>query len=264
MLRKFNINGRDDLVGTDFGRYVKYKHPEKQGRMPLLSGKTWKTQHDPWRGISRTALGIDYLKPYPVQNRAFQPEIKSKACKMFELNCFDAEDNPEYGYDVYVQRLGCYIQHKESSEIPNDPDIENPYNEDANNGQNPHEYVPHLETLDNENAILIFERSQSGSIEDTMIAARKQWESRWRRLPFYLAFETHDDLQDDGAMAVQYMRLIVNDLFKSAAESWKELLDISSNHVSILEDKIYEQPAGKSLSLSSKFGTQRIIAKFNR
>ena len=251
LLRKFNINARDDLVGTDFGRYVKYKRPEQRGGKPLLSGKTWKTQHDPWRGISRTALGIDYLKPYRLQNQAFQPELKSKAaaaCKMFELNCFDAEDNPQYGYDAYVQRLSCYIQHKEApSEIPNDPDIENPYKEDPKNEHNnPHEYIPHLETLDNQNAIIIFENSQSGSIEDTMIAARKQWESRWRRLPFYLAFETHDDPQDDSAMALQCMRLIMNDLLKCAAESWKELLDISSNHVSILEDKIFEAPADES------------------
>ena len=247
LLRKFNINARDDLVGTDFGRYIKPKRSEPQGRKPLLSGKTWNTQHDPWRGISRTALGMDYLKPYPVQNRASKPEFKSKACKMFELNCFNAEDNPEYGYDVYTQRLGCYIQHKEApSEIPNDPDIGNPYHEDPNKDQNPYEYVPHLETLDNQNAIIIFENSQSGSIEDTMIAARKQWESRWRRLPFYLAFETHDDLEDDGALALQCMRLILNDLFKCATESWKELLDISSSHVSILEDKIYEQPADES------------------
>ncbi len=62
-------------------------------------------------------------------------------------------DNPTYGYDVYAQRLSCYIQHKEPVQIvPDDPDIENPYiasNGRRRQGANGNEYVPNLETLDN-------------------------------------------------------------------------------------------------------------------
>ena len=65
LLHKFNITPRDDLVGTDFGKYVKYKRPERRGGKPFLSGKSWKTTHDPWRGISRTSFGLDYLRHYP-------------------------------------------------------------------------------------------------------------------------------------------------------------------------------------------------------
>ena len=67
-------------------------------------------------------------------------------------------------------------------------DIENPYRE-VKNETDTHKYVPDLHSLDNGNTIIIFENSQSGSIDDTLIAARQQWESRWRRLPFYLAYE---------------------------------------------------------------------------
>ena len=72
--------------------------------------------------------------------------------------------------------------------MSNYQDIENPYRE-VKNESDTHKYVPDLHSLDNGNTIIIFENSQSGSIEDTLIPARQQWESRWRRLPFYLAYE---------------------------------------------------------------------------
>ena len=31
LLHKFNITAQDSLVGTDFGKYVKYKRPERRG-----------------------------------------------------------------------------------------------------------------------------------------------------------------------------------------------------------------------------------------
>ena len=43
LLRKFNINNRDDLTGTDFGKFIKYKRPERRGGKPFTNGKAWKT-----------------------------------------------------------------------------------------------------------------------------------------------------------------------------------------------------------------------------
>lgn len=54
-------------------------------------------------------------------------------------------------------------------EVPVSPNIENPYSQ--GNG-----YVPRIENLDNGNTIIIFENSYTGSIEDTLISARQQWE----------------------------------------------------------------------------------------
>lgn len=106
-MHKFNIDARDDLVGTDFGKWVKYKRPERRGGKPFLNGKTWKTTHDPWRAISRTSFGLDYLKTYkcPDYHDRSNEDVKEK---MFELNYYDEEDNPKYGYDIFVQRLVSY------------------------------------------------------------------------------------------------------------------------------------------------------------
>lgn len=140
----------------------------------------------------------------------------------------------------------CYIQHKEPvSELPGYANIENPY--EASNGKSdPHEYFPRLESLDNGNVIILFENSCSGSIDDTMISAREQWESRWRRLPFYLAYESHDDQQDDDRMALECMKVILTDICKSLADSWDHLIDLANVHVDCLQDKIYDQPADES------------------
>ncbi|KAL8802479.1 MAG: hypothetical protein Q9182_003787 [Xanthomendoza sp. 2 TL-2023] len=261
LLRKFNISTRDDLVGTDFGYYVKNKQRERRGK-PLLTGKSWKTIHDPWRSITNTSFGLDYLKPYRVRNQDAQAR-RDRTGKMMELSCYDEDDNPSYGWDVYAQRLvsllprmmfstltldqSCYVQHKEPASgvpVPGYPDVENPY-ENGTGKQDPHEYFPRLESLDNGNAIIIFENSYSGSIDDTMVAARQQWESRWRRLPFYLAYESHDVSSDDQ-LALECMKMVLADVWKSVSDSWDCLIDLSNVHVDCLQDRIYEQPADET------------------
>ena len=221
---------------------MKYKRPEVRGGKPFLSGKSWKTTHDPWRGISRTSFGLDYLRQYPCPKDRVKRE-QDYTDKMFELNYYDQEDQPRYGFDVFVQRISCYIQHKESAQ--NIPEyLESPY-QMKKTESDPHRYMPQLETLDNGNTIIIFGNSSSGSIEDTLISARQHWESRWRRLPFYLAYESHD-ISNDDTMAVECMKIILADVFKSVVENWESFLDVCNTHVSILEEKIYEQPADES------------------
>ncbi len=243
LLHKYNINSQDDVVGTDFGRYVKYKRPERRGGKPFMSGKSWKTTHDPWRGVSRTSFGLDYLKPYASPEPAKRREDARE--KFMELKHYDENDNPRYGYDVFVQRLSCYVQYKESVQGTTDAQgVQNPYL-NQQSGSNNHKYVPQLDQLDNANTIIIFENSQSGSISDTLIAARETWESRWRRLPFYLLYES-GNITDDDLMALECVKTILQDIWKAVAQQWEDFLDTCNTHVSILEDKIYEQPADES------------------
>ena len=89
LLRKFNIDSRDKLVGTDFGDWVRHKRPERRAGKPVLSGRTWKPQHDPWRGISRTAFGIDYLKQYSCNGLGEADAEVDEDVKLMELNRYD-------------------------------------------------------------------------------------------------------------------------------------------------------------------------------
>lgn len=185
LLRKFNIDASDDLVGTTFGRWAQYDRPQQRGGKPVLNGKTFRAQRDPWRGISRAAFGCDYLKHY---DRGVVTHAPFQQKPLMELNHYDDVDQPAYGYDAYVQRLSVYVQlsnGKPGQAV--DPDIPNPYNEEAfeeyqrlkrqygNVDANEHreKYVPQLRTLDNGNTIIIFENSVTGSVKDTLIGARQ-------------------------------------------------------------------------------------------
>lgn len=145
---------------------------------------------DPWRGVRRTGFGVDYLKPYDARNgRGGARDVDGRVdVKMMELNRYDDTDGASFGHDVYVQRLSVYIQHDEDERLPPD-DVRNPYAqpEQSNNHTGAIDgsptqrmsKMPPLDTLDNGNTIIIFEHSQSGSVKDTLIAARDMIESRW-------------------------------------------------------------------------------------
>ena len=248
LLRKFNIDASDDLVGTTFGRWARYDKPQQRGGKPVLNGKTFRAQRDPWRGISRAAFGCDYLKFYN-KNTSMNAPGAADLKPMMELNHYDEHDQPCYGYDVYVQRLSVYVQLSDGKPGQAvDPDIPNPYNEEAygeyqrlkkqygNVDANEHQdrYIPKLRTLDNGTTIIIFENSQSGSVKDTLIGARQELESRWRRLTFYLPRE---DMDNDGTLATECMDFILKDIFKAVAYNWDRFLSVCETHVSILEDK---------------------------
>lgn len=165
---------------------------------------------------------------------------------------FACLDTPVHGYDVYVQRISCYVQHKQltAEPPPTDPDITSPYLPESQfeggNNDAKKEYIPRLNTLDNGNAILIFDNSHSGTLDETLIPPRQSWEARWRRLPFFLAFESRDLVASDDELAYHCTRIILEDIFKVLSGCWDTLLDLSYDHVSILEDKIYEQPADET------------------
>ena len=89
LLRKFNIDGRDELVGSNFGRYAKSSKPDQRGGKPFPTAKSWKVQHDPWRGISKTSFGFEYLKEYQVRDQSTEGQTSEQ--KMMELNGYDEE-----------------------------------------------------------------------------------------------------------------------------------------------------------------------------
>ncbi|KAF2268443.1 hypothetical protein CC78DRAFT_510193 [Lojkania enalia] len=253
LLRKFNIDASDDLIGTSFGRWAKYDKPKRRGDKPVLSGKSFRTQRDPWRGISRIAFSLDYLRHY----EKHKISDSNSGMKMMELNNYDYNENPVYSHDVYAQRLSVYVQLSDGEAgLPIDPDIRNPYHDeeyeeyyrlkqqygsiDASGNEL---YIPKLQTLDNGSTIILFEQSQSGLVEDTLIGARQEIEQRWRRLTFYLPRE---DAQDEEKLVTECMDFVLRDVFKALATTWEKYLNLCETHVGILEDKIYENPADES------------------
>lgn len=195
-------------------------------------------------------------------------------------------DEPVREHDIYVQRLSCYIQHKQTlsenkkwlarEDLPEkshfyppdaDADVDVDVDVDSNDDKPGHQnYKGHRRLrrlMDNGNAIIVFDNSSSENIDDTLIPARRELECRWRRLPFHLAFEDHnlflehvndDDDDDDDRnedeeddkLALSCSKAIINDIFKSVVATWDIFLDQAYTHMTILEDKIYERPDDES------------------
>ncbi|MBE7181576.1 MAG: hypothetical protein INR71_10285 [Terriglobus roseus] len=253
LLRKFNIDPRDELVGMSFGKWAAFSKPQRRGGKPMLNGKAFRNQRDPWRGISRCAFGMDYLKDF----RPGECPPYKDSYKMMELNGFTPTGDPAYQNDVYVQRISVYIQKNDGEpKQPTDPEERNPYDRDEMEEFERQKrkysaqaeeaglenYFPILKTLDNGSTIIIFEDSTTGHAQDCLIQARREIETRWRRLTFYLPREELDEEQ----LALECMNLVLGDIFKALTTSWERYLHKSGAHVSILEDKIYDQPADES------------------
>lgn len=272
LLTKFNIASsgvQDDVVGTGFGRWAKYDKPQYRAGKPVLNSKTFRTSKDPWRGVSRTGFGVDYFKSYKPSVILHDSEADRGRFKFMELNHWE-EDLGEaiHGYDVYVQRLSVYIQRNEGPVTlsPTDnTDVRNPYMHVAKDPDHADgdpappkrssslplldkasmqaKVLERLSSLDNNSTIIVFESSQTGKPTDTLIQARSDIETRWRRLMFYLS---RDDYVTDDRLALDCMDLVLKDIFKGLQASWEKTISKCEEHVNILEDKIYENPADES------------------
>ncbi|RPA89268.1 hypothetical protein L873DRAFT_1722655 [Choiromyces venosus 120613-1] len=234
LIHKFRIKDNDDIVGLqEFGDWLLQKKPQRRAGKPLLVSKSWKTTADPWRGVTKCSFGVDYMKHYACGDA----EIGDKETLVSGLMGYDANDNPVHRYNVFSQRFSVYVQYAASDLQTPGPDIESPY-KGLEHGSRP------LQKLyDNGSTIIVFDNSDTHSIYDTLISARGEWESRWRRLPFYL---TNGRPEAEGQITSECMKIITQDIFKALVNCWDQLLDVSWEHVSILEEKIYEQPADES------------------
>jgi hypothetical protein len=68
-------------------------------------------------------------------------------------------------------------------------------------------------------------------VEDTLIGARQEIESRWRRLTFYLPRE---EVSNDERLTTECMDFILQDIFKALAFAWEKYINICETHVGIL------------------------------
>lgn len=260
LLRKFNISDRGNnvmgLTGTSFGKWAVYDKPQRRAGKPVLNSKSFRTSRDPWRGISRTGFGMDYLKYY-------HPDVVSdndvaNEFKLCELNHWDTERGnvPAHGYDVYVQRLSVYVQRNEGPvNMSPDGDMGNPYTPTprtsmtvnaANGDMEKTEDVgalPLMNSMDNNSTIIVFEASHTGYADDTLVQGRQEMETRWRRLMQLLPKE---DIPNEDLITVELMNIVIKDIMKALQVYWDKLLGKCDEHVNILEEKIYEHPADES------------------
>jgi len=255
LLTKFNIDHPSEVAGMQgFTEWARYETPRHRNGKPLSSGRSFREQTDPWRNVSRTAFGLDYLKVYPTA----PPEKRTRPwstfgrdrpvdAKMMHLKAYEDVRSSD-GFDVSVQRLSTYVQRKlgHPGRVSPDVDVPSPYKKDLHDapptGDDEKDKID-LKCLDNSNTVIIFEASPSLLLEDCLIQPRNDFENRWRRLSFYL--EKKEAL-NDALLASQCTNMILGDIFHGLAIVWEEFLHVANDHVSLLEDKIYDNPADES------------------
>ncbi|KAK4497841.1 hypothetical protein PRZ48_010495 [Zasmidium cellare] len=248
LLKKFNINHPNELVGMpSFAKWAQYEKPRQRNGKPFLNGRSWRGQTDPWRNVSRTAFGLDYLKPYNTESPQRRKQKTAVDAKIMHLNAYEDSRSP-YGYDVSVQRMSVYVQRNlgPPNHISPDIDVKNPYKHmlngspmfDSQGGK-----VPLLDYLDNSNTVIIFENSASMQLEDCLVQPRNDFENRWRRLSFYLRKE---DVLNDSRLAAQCTNFILVDIFHGLGVVWDQFLSAAEDHVAMLEEKIFDNPADES------------------
>ena len=253
LLNKFNMTHPSELIGMQgFSKWARYEKPRQHNGKPLPTGRSWRSQTDPWRNVIRTAFGLDYLKvdPSDAPNQRNPLSVFGAAkpvdARMMHLNAYEDSKSP-YGYDVSIQRLSLYVQRNLGSiktKVSGAPGVTNPYLKSGVKGAEGEDQCKlQLETLDNGNTVILFETSASMLLEDCLVQPRNDFEKRWRRLSFYLRKE---DVLNDSRLAAQCTNMILGDIFHGLSVVWDDFLSVSSDHVSILEDKIYENPADES------------------
>lgn len=254
LLKKFNIDNDSELVGMEgFSRWARYERPRLRNGRPFPNGRSWRVQMDPWRNITRTAIGVDYMKTYqtPAPDRR-RRWAEPTGTHLMHLGAYDDSRTPQ-GHDVAIQRFSVYVQRNlgSTNEVSPEDEFKVPYARrtagvDTNGNPAASKWKDdkiEVGSLDNSNTIIVFESSASMHLEDCLVQPRNEFEKRWRRLSFYLKKE---DAAEDARVAALCSNIILNDIFHGLTVIWEGFLTKASEHVALLEDRIYENPADES------------------
>ena len=166
---------------------------------------------------------------------------------------------PHHTHDVFSQRLSVYLQwatgnvDKHHTIHPLTPAQRKP-----------------TDIFDSGATIIIFDNSASLSILDTVIPAHGEEERTWRGSGVqdyeHSDYDPDDDLNAETheyKFALDFIQEIIETIFHSVANCWEQVLDVSWDHTSILQDKIYDQPADESRA-PELFRNAEVWLKFSK
>ncbi|QIW96539.1 hypothetical protein AMS68_002057 [Peltaster fructicola] len=257
LFKMFNIDHDSDLVGMkDFTQWTRYEQPQMRNGRPYPSGRSWPVQIDPWRNVSRTAIGVDYIRcketPLPRGPRAQPvPITGSPDAQVLFLNA-SRGSSVDHGHEVSLARFAVYAQRSLGTvnDVSPSDTFKVPYVRSGVRGNGNAEISSkwkdkrvEFDKLDNSSTIIIFEDSASTHYHDCLIGARTELENKWRRLSFYLKKQ---QASTDSRLAAECSNIIMSDVFHALAGVWEDFLGHASEHVALLEDKIYEDPTDES------------------
>ncbi|EPS45815.1 hypothetical protein H072_120 [Dactylellina haptotyla CBS 200.50] len=289
---KKNIEGWDDLK-----EWVYHFRPTRRAGKAVPMAKTFKKRQMP--GLAKVAWGMDCLKVMRVGYRPDDKKERHPDTKIAELKGFledgeDAEDdsrglfrpedpwaeedderspsphwietdpnNPRlahHTHDIYSQRLSVYLQW-----VTHDAPKPRPVPSDDTRRKA-------VDIFDPGSTVIVFDNSESLSIEDTVVPAHGEIERIWRGPgTSYYELVTDEEGQEvlqgsnagNSKFARDFMQRIIETIYNSVADCWEAVLDVAWDHESILQDSIYEHPADESRA-SELFKNSETWLKFSK
>lgn len=281
MFKKYGIadpsNPQRD--GNAFAKWAQFSKPQRRNNRPVLNARAFRVDKSPLRNVWRIGFGADYLRYFAPSHMTPQNEngrdvtsADAEEYKLLSMNRWIASDGENSyaanGFDCYVQRLSVYIQRNmadaglanedwnyaaASSYAPRDSEeLERAERDEQKTGKNVQEikfkkqkeqFSHYRDDFDNGTTIIVFESSHSGLVSDTLIQARAEIEKKWRRLFTDLP---RDDFATDSLLALECIDVAIGYILSGLIGSWDKLLSKLEEHVDILEEKIYENPADES------------------
>ncbi|KAF3928385.1 hypothetical protein ABW21_db0208722 [Orbilia brochopaga] len=276
-VHKYRMHDKKDVEGWDNWKdWVYHFRPQRRAGKAVPMAKTFKKRQMP--GLAKVAWGMDCLKIMRVKYRP--DDKKHPDTKVAELKGFledrtgdsadeihggmRAEDpwadkmdderspsphwietdpnNPRvahHTHDVYSQRLSVYLQW-----VTNEVRKPTPVPSDDTRRKA-------VDLFDPGSTIVVFDNSESLSIEDTVVPAHGEIERIWRGPgTSYYEIGTEEEINELGTTDTKFGRdfvqRIVETIYNSVADCWEAVLDVAWDHESILQDSIYEHPADES------------------
>ncbi|RVD89326.1 uncharacterized protein DFL_000339 [Arthrobotrys flagrans] len=277
---KYRMHDRKNIEGWDnLKEWVYHFRPTRRAGKAVPMAKTFKKRQMP--GLAKVAWGMDCLKVMrvgyrPDDNKERHPDTKVAELKGFLDDDDDGTDedtgkpgqlrpedpwesedderspsphwidtdpnNPRlahHTHDIYSQRLSVYLQWV------------------TNENHKPHQTHPDdhrkaVDVYDGGSTVIVFDNSESLSIDDTVVPAHGEIERIWRGPgTSYYEILTDDDGQDingsgNGKFSRDFIQRIVETIYNSVADCWEAVIDVAWDHESILQDSIYEHPADES------------------
>ncbi|KAK6518976.1 hypothetical protein TWF281_003666 [Arthrobotrys megalospora] len=277
---KYRMHDKKNIEGWDsLKEWVYHFRPTRRAGKAVPMAKTFKKRQMP--GLAKVAWGMDCLKVMRVGYRPDDNKERHPDTKVAELKGFldddegtddergkpglqraedpwESEDderspsphwidtdpnNPRlahHTHDIYSQRLSVYLQW-----VTNESHKSHPTHSDEHG----HKAV---DVYDGGSTVIVFDNSESLSIDDTVVPAHGEIERIWRGPgTSYYEILTDEDGQDingsgNGKFSRDFIQRIVETVYNSVADCWEAVLDVAWDHESILQDSIYEHPADES------------------
>lgn len=238
--KRFPITSRKKGTGTFRPAPTNNEKLQQKIKRLIWKAEMSRPRRDPSLQVKCAGFACDYLGLYETLPRTDSavslPGFGEKSV-ILKLKHYDKDDDqPNHGYDLFTEQFSVYVQSVQAASPPQTPSLREDIhltNEDGRSADIIGVDVRDKEKitgLEQGNAVIIFTDSANRAVDSTLLKARKAKENRWRKLADGLPRGVFDHSE-----AVEWMDMVLKDVFDAMLTKWRRLSTTCAGHVGILE-----------------------------